>query len=150
MGAAAAQELAEAANINHLLVADHDRLVGVLCVCDLWWAAPDRRTADLMTADPVVVGPRASIDEASELMMARNVGCLPVVRGRRAYGVITRGDLGRAGVWPWPRLVRRCLACGSRHHVRVVSCSSQPSLCVHCVGSRAPEDIARLIRAVGM
>ena len=95
-----------------------------------------------------MTSPWAPLEEASETMLAHNVGCLPVVEDLRPRGMLTRGDLSRAGVWPWPQIVRRCLTCGSRHHVRVVSCSAHPILCVHCIGTREPEDIARLIQAV--
>ncbi|HEU5324352.1 MAG TPA: CBS domain-containing protein [Candidatus Limnocylindria bacterium] len=50
--------------------------------------------ADLMTIDPIVIGPKASVSEAEELMAAKGVSGLPVVDDHgRLIGVISQTDL---------------------------------------------------------
>lgn len=51
--------------------------------------------ADLMTIDPYVISPSASVAEAEELMSAHGITGLPVVReDGTLVGVISRTDLG--------------------------------------------------------
>ncbi len=50
--------------------------------------------ADLMTIDPIVIGPQASVSDAEELMASKGVSGLPVVDERgRLIGVISQTDL---------------------------------------------------------
>jgi CBS domain-containing protein len=50
--------------------------------------------ADLMTIDPIVIGPKASVSEAEELMASKGVSGLPVVDDHgRLIGVISQTDL---------------------------------------------------------
>ncbi len=48
---------------------------------------------DIMTADPVTVGPETSVTEAAHLMADRRIGALPVVEKGRMIGLVTEGDL---------------------------------------------------------
>jgi len=48
---------------------------------------------DIMTADPVTIGPEASVTEAAHIMAERRVGALPVVEGAKLVGFVTEGDL---------------------------------------------------------
>jgi len=48
---------------------------------------------DIMTADPVTVGPELTVTEAAHLMTERHVGALPVVQGGKMVGLVTEGDL---------------------------------------------------------
>ncbi|MEO0821360.1 MAG: DUF294 nucleotidyltransferase-like domain-containing protein [Pseudomonadota bacterium] len=53
--------------------------------------------AEIMTRDPLRVGPDATIQEAARLMRDRGVSCLLVSEGERLAGILTTGDLaGRA------------------------------------------------------
>ena len=72
----------------------------------------DRRAAlkvgDVMTSDPVVVGPEAPLGEAAELMRKKGIRHLPVVDGERhLLGIITDRDLVHAAIVP---LLARYLA----------------------------------------
>ncbi|TIW64023.1 MAG: CBS domain-containing protein, partial [Mesorhizobium sp.] len=50
----------------------------------------------IMTTPVVTVGPGASIADAAELMLARKIGCLPVVRDDGTVaGIISEGDFLR-------------------------------------------------------
>jgi len=48
---------------------------------------------DIMTADPVVVGPDMTVTGAAHLMVDRRIGALPVVDEGRLIGIVTEGDL---------------------------------------------------------
>lgn len=49
--------------------------------------------ADVMTPDPVSVGPDVPVTEAARLMVERRVGALPVVKDEAFLGIVTEGDL---------------------------------------------------------
>jgi CBS domain-containing protein len=48
---------------------------------------------DIMTPDPVTIGPDVSVTDAAHLMLTRRVGALPVVREDALIGLVTEGDL---------------------------------------------------------
>jgi CBS domain-containing protein len=48
---------------------------------------------DLMTEDPVTIGPDASVEEAARLIARRRHNRLPVVEHGRLVGVVTRVDV---------------------------------------------------------
>ena len=49
--------------------------------------------ADLMTPDPLTIGPHASVEEAARLIARRKHNRLPVVEHGRLVGVVTRLDV---------------------------------------------------------
>lgn len=53
----------------------------------------DLKARDIMTPDPLVIGPDAQVTEAARIMSEENVGALPVVDGGRLVGLVTEGDL---------------------------------------------------------
>lgn len=56
-------------------------------------AASDLRVGNLMTIDPVVIGPDAQASEAERLFKTYHVSGLPVVSGDATVGVISQTDL---------------------------------------------------------
>jgi CBS domain-containing protein len=48
---------------------------------------------DIMTPDPVTVGPDTTVTEAARLMSDKRIGALPVVEKGRMVGLVTEGDL---------------------------------------------------------
>ena len=48
---------------------------------------------DIMTRNPITVGPGVSVTDAAKLMVERNIGALPVVDGGVLLGLVTEGDL---------------------------------------------------------
>ncbi len=50
---------------------------------------------DIMIADPITVGPNASILEAMSIMRQSKIGCLPVVQNGELIGIITEMDFLR-------------------------------------------------------
>ena len=114
-----ADERARALGVRHLFVVERDKLVGVLCRCDLYpEPSPHESVAARMASTVYAVEPSATLAEAAAAMKSLAVGCLPVVQRDRPVGVVTRGDLRRAGV-PEPALgAHCCVECGSVHGVR--------------------------------
>ncbi len=54
---------------------------------------PDITARDIMTPDPITVGPDASVTDAAKLMTEHNIGALPVVAGDKLIGLVSEGDL---------------------------------------------------------
>lgn len=96
---AAALAAADKAGAHHVLVLDAERvLVGIVCCCDLGRGdAAAATVAGCMPPDVYVTGPATSLSEALAAMRSLGISSLPVVDGPLVLGVITRGDLVRAG-----------------------------------------------------
>jgi acetoin utilization protein AcuB len=56
----------------------------------LWHHIP---VANVMTRDPVSLGPDAPISEAARLLVEQKIGGLPIVEADRLVGIITTSDL---------------------------------------------------------
>jgi CBS domain-containing protein len=92
-------------NVGDVLVADGDRVVGVLTDRDLTVRVlADHRDPEQVSAgsvcsgDPLVVGPHDTAEHAASLMREHAVHRLPVVEDGRPVGVVTLGDLRRHAV----------------------------------------------------
>jgi CBS domain-containing protein len=48
---------------------------------------------DIMTPDPVTIGPDVSVTDAAQLMTEQSIGALPVMSGGALVGLVTEGDL---------------------------------------------------------
>ncbi|MBW2240678.1 MAG: CBS domain-containing protein [Deltaproteobacteria bacterium] len=98
--------------IRHMPVLDGERLIGVVSQRDLLasslsraldFEAGQRRNfmrsvvvEEVMTPQPITVGPTASLREAARLMLAHRIGCLPVVEENgHVAGLVTETDLLR-------------------------------------------------------
>lgn len=94
-----ADQRARRAGVHHLLVFAADTLVGIACLCDL--EAPhagDDLVTSRMSGPVRDISPAATLADARAAMDHHRVGCLPVIGGTGfVLGVITRGDLDRAG-----------------------------------------------------
>lgn len=90
------------------IVDDHDRLLGIITDGDVRRALERRgpgelvtlAAEDVMTKDPVVVGPDAMAYDALRLMEDRpsQIAVLPVVDGERCVGLVRLHDLVRIGL----------------------------------------------------
>jgi CBS domain-containing protein len=106
-----ADELVGHSAIRHLPVVDGGQVVGVLSQRDLLQGAVAHalgygsvsrsrilRTIpvkEVMSEPPVTVEPDTPVREAARLMVARKIGCLPVVDGGRLVGLVTETDVVR-------------------------------------------------------
>jgi predicted transcriptional regulator len=113
-----ANELARQKGIHHLIVSDGARLDGVVCGCDLRAAAAGERVRDRMARDVYAIRSRASLGEAIAAMSDLAISCLPVFDRGLLVGILTRGDLRRAGAPDELIGTRRCSTCGSHNGVR--------------------------------
>jgi H+/Cl- antiporter ClcA len=72
---------------------DRDEVIGVITRRDLRGAPADATVEDVLTHEPVCVGPLASLREAADLMVRERIGRLPVVEEGKLVGIVTRSDL---------------------------------------------------------
>lgn len=124
-------------NVDYLPVVERGQLIGLLSRNDLDEAALTSSVASWLHS-PITVSVDATVDEAVALMNERDVGCLLVTDDRELYGIVTRGDLLRAGV-PEAQVVgeRRCSACGTYHSVHRRG-SGGLMLCASCLERGRP------------
>jgi len=97
--------------IRHLPVLSEGRLVGIVSDRDLRSATPafgepERAAAlqkvlveDVMTSDVIFALPDDPIEQASNTMRERRIGCLPVVEGGEIVGILTVSDVMTALVY---------------------------------------------------
>lgn len=110
---AIADDVMRLGRIRHTPVIDETtgEVVGVLSQRDLFRGALARalgygqhaqqkmlgmlRVKDVMTTNPVTVGPDVPIADAARTMLERKLGCLPVVENGKLVGILTEGDFVR-------------------------------------------------------
>ena len=126
--------------IHHLLVLDQGDLVGVTCLYDLREADPEGTVADCMTTPVACISADASLQAALDIMHLRGIGALPIVAGGRLLGIITRGDLRKAGI-PAEEVAKLvCDACGSHHHVQMHPRMENVAICHECFDRAHPPE----------
>lgn len=87
-------------NVGALVVVEHGSIVGILSERDYarkvilaGFGSKEMSVAEIMTPDPVTVGPDASVTECMELMTDNRFRHLPVVVDGELVGVISIGDV---------------------------------------------------------
>jgi acetoin utilization protein AcuB len=140
-GIGEAGRIAAENGVRHLVVLAGERLVGVLCTCDLRDADPCDEVSSRMSRRVHTVGPLTTIEEAAAQMHRSGIGCLPVMSGACLVGMLTGTDLRRAGVSDAKFTGRRCAACGSGRHVRPDPRVGNVAFCCDC-RERATSDFA--------
>jgi CBS domain-containing protein len=100
-----ARRLLRERKLRHVLVTDHERLVGILSERDLAEVPEHRRAAsaavageevrDRMSASVEIVTRQESASKACRRILERRIGCLPVVEDGRLTGILTESDLLR-------------------------------------------------------
>jgi len=79
--------------VRHVLVSQvYGTVQGIISDRDLR-SRGGPTAADLMTPEPVCVSFRAHLGEAVDLMLERNISCLPVLRGTFLCGIVTTADI---------------------------------------------------------
>jgi len=106
-----ALDLLEKYQIHELPVMEQGRLIGIVTSGDLKLMTPsyplfpaqeeirqalrDLKIAAAMTLDPIVIGPDATVLEATRQLFDRSLGSLLVVEGERLLGIISVTDVLR-------------------------------------------------------
>ena len=112
-----ALDVAREHGVHHFPVCDHDRVVGMICTCDLQEAGLKIPVGDVMRP-AVTIGVGRSAADAALLMRAADVGSVLVTDAQGApCGIVTRSDLN--GEPPVAAILEdcRCEACGTVHHL---------------------------------
>ncbi|HZQ08094.1 MAG TPA: CBS domain-containing protein [Anaerolineae bacterium] len=106
-----AHKLMREAHIRRLPVIDRGRLVGIITLGDVREASPSNATTlsiyelnyllskltveKIMTREPLIISPEATIRQAARLMLDHKIGGLPVMESERLVGIITESDIFR-------------------------------------------------------
>jgi CBS domain-containing protein len=90
---ATARERLSGGGIDHLVVVDGKRVVGVVAGRDILRIADDQPVAAVMSREVVTIEPEATLRRAAGIMRGRGVGSLLVVDGSRLTGIVTTSDL---------------------------------------------------------
>src|SRR3954466_1471997 len=114
---AVALDVAREHGVHHFPVCEHERVVGMVCTCDLRNAALERPVGDVMRPAVSLPANRSAAD-AALLMRAADVGSVLITDGHgAACGIVTHSDLN--GDPPVAPLLEdcRCDACGAVRHL---------------------------------
>ncbi|HJJ48406.1 MAG TPA: CBS domain-containing protein [Methanocorpusculum sp.] len=68
-------------------------LLGIVTRKDLLHTPEENQVAILMSSSPVIIGSKATLTEAAELMNEKNIRRLPVVDGKKLVGIISVSDI---------------------------------------------------------
>lgn len=94
---AAARHTMRSARVRHLVVIEDGRVIGILSQRDLGGtreeSLPAGTVQDVMRSHVVVAAPETTIRAAANLLRGHNIGCLPVVDGKKLVGIVTTSDL---------------------------------------------------------
>ena len=88
-----ARERLRASEIDHLVVIEGKRIVGVVAGKDILRMRDDRPVSEVMSRTVATVEPDATLRRAAGIMRGRAVGCLPVIDDGRLVGIVTTSDL---------------------------------------------------------
>ncbi|GAC1450846.1 MAG: CBS domain-containing protein [Ktedonobacterales bacterium] len=110
-------------HISGMPVVDQNQhMVGIITEADLI-SKEGMTVADLMTARVVSVTEQTPVDEIAQILTSNRFKRVPVVRGDRLVGVVSRADIVRmmASRWVCPicgsiqlgRMPEACLSCGA-------------------------------------
>jgi acetoin utilization protein AcuB len=106
-----AHKLMKECHIRRLPVVEHGKVVGILTLGDVREASPSDASSlsifelnyllakltveKIMTREPMVIAPAATIREAAQTMLEHKIGGLPVVENDKLVGIITESDIFR-------------------------------------------------------
>jgi len=99
LGTAAARHTMRSARVRHLVVVEEGRVIGVLSQRDLGGtraeSLPAGTVQDVMRTHVIVAAPETTVRTAANLLRGHDIGCLPVVDGKKLVGIVTTSDLLR-------------------------------------------------------
>ena len=103
-----AKDIMNLGRIRHFPVVEDDEVVGIVSQRDLYRASlgtvmqygEKAQRAFLesvavkeVMADPIAIGPDATVRDAARLMLEHKIGCLPVLEDSRLVGIVTETDM---------------------------------------------------------
>ena len=103
-----AKDIMNLGRIRHFPVVEDDEVVGIVSQRDLYRASlgtvmqygEKAQRAFLesvavkeVMADPIAIGPDATVRDAARLMLEHKIGCLPVLEDNRLVGIVTETDM---------------------------------------------------------
>jgi acetoin utilization protein AcuB len=94
--AAEARAMLETNRIQHLVVVDGGRIVGMLSDSDLNRSDDEVTISTLMNRHIPAISPAMTLRAAAGKLNGTDAGCLPVLDGEALLGVVTASDLVRA------------------------------------------------------
>lgn len=105
------EELMMAKKLRHVPVVEDGKLLAIITQRDLFKAAMSSALGygkkahkaflqtvpakEIMVEPVITVAPETTVTEATELMLQREIGCLPVIDGVNVVGIVTKTDLLR-------------------------------------------------------
>ncbi|HEX7829779.1 MAG TPA: CBS domain-containing protein [Thermoanaerobaculia bacterium] len=90
---AVARERLRTEEIDHLVVVDGKRVVGVVAGRDILRGRDDKPVSAVMSRPVATIAPDATLRRAAGIMRGRAIGCLPVLDEDRLVGIVTTSDL---------------------------------------------------------
>ena len=103
-----AKDIMNLGRIRHFPVVEDDEVIGIVSQRDLYRASlgtvmqygEKAQRAFLesvavkeVMADPIAIGPDATVRDAARLMLEHKIGCLPVLEDNRLVGIVTETDM---------------------------------------------------------
>jgi CBS-domain-containing membrane protein len=107
--------------ISGMPVVDHDgHMVGIITEADLI-SKEGSTVADLMTHRVVTVAEHTPVDQIAQILTSNRFKRVPVLRGGRLVGIVSRADIVRMMASRWV-----CPVCGS------IQLGGMPDVCLSC------------------
>lgn len=122
--------LAESRRVHHFPIVEGEKLVGIVCTCDLRDAPPQQHVRVYAHGDVAIIAPTRSAVDAARLMAERAVGSAVVVGPEGVCGIVTREDLVNRPETKELLAEGHCVACHSYKHLR--SGPDGTFLCADC------------------
>ncbi len=107
-------------NISGVPVLDGERMVGIVTEADIIGKDGDR-VADIMTRRVVSVREDTPVDDIAQILTSNRFKRVPVLRGERVVGIVSRANIVRMIASRWV-----CPVCGAIQHGRT------PAECYSC------------------
>jgi CBS-domain-containing membrane protein len=139
----AALRLAAASGAHDIVVVAAGQPIGVVCVCDLERARPDRAIALCLDSSAVCIRSDRSVGDAWKRMKEQGVGTVPVVdEHNHLIGIVVRAKLREKLFGPAEPGVDVCMSCRGSHHLRAPRGEGTPKFCAACLSANPPVRLA--------
>lgn len=132
-----ALRVAEELDVHHFPVMQGERLLGVVCTCDLEDVELTAPVKSAIRRAAVCVDCHAEWPEAVQRMRSELVGSVIVMQDGKAIGILTREDVSRAGIDVTDTPNFHCDSCGSVTHLKREG--KKGILCLDCRSHSNPE-----------